>query len=98
VVSPAAAYDHPEAVNLTLFGERIETHVYGEMPPPEANPRPDMYIAVILIADSGSAARYAMEHTSYENEYHEQFDRWCATSGYSAPCMRCYGRRGGEVR
>jgi hypothetical protein len=83
VLSPAAAYDRRDAVNLTLFGERIESQHYGAMPDPADNPRPDMYIAAILVTDSGSPTQYAMHHTCYEGEYHREFDRWCAATGYS---------------
>jgi hypothetical protein len=82
VLSPAAAYDRPGAVNLTLFGERIESPAYDAMPDPGDNPRPDRYIAAILIADSGSPTEFAMRHTSYEGDYHQTFDRWCALRGY----------------
>jgi hypothetical protein len=83
VLSPAAAFDRPDAVNLTLFGERIESQHYGAMPAPAANPRPDVYIATILITDSGAPTQYAMHHTSYEGEYHQTFDAWCAAHGYT---------------
>jgi len=78
VLSPAAAYDHPHALNLTLFGERIESPCYGALPDPAANPRPDTYVAAILIADAGSPTEYALRHTCYEGEFHQTFDRWRA--------------------
>jgi len=83
VLSPAAAYDRPDAINLTLFGERIEAQEYGSMPDPPANPRPDMYIAVILITDSAAPTQHAMHHTCYQDGYHQTFDRWCAANGYT---------------
>ena len=83
VLSPAAAYDRPDVLNLTLFGERIERQSYDAMPDPSENPRPDMYIATILVADSGSPTEFAMHHTCYEGEYHQTFDRWCSLSGYA---------------
>jgi hypothetical protein len=81
VLSPAAAYDRPEAVNLTLLGERMEDEHYGAMPDPAANPRPDMYPAAILITDSGAPTEYAMHHTCHEGADHREFDRWCAHNG-----------------
>src|SRR3954447_20138444 len=48
VLSPAAAYDVPDAVNLTLFDERIEALSYGAMPPAARNPRPDLYLATVV--------------------------------------------------
>lgn len=83
VLSPAAAYDRPGAVNLTLFGERMEAQEYGAMPDPADNPRPDMYITTILVTDTGAPTEYAMNHTSYQREYHQTFDRWCAQAGYA---------------
>lgn len=83
VLSPGAAYDQPKAVNLTLFGERIESQGYGAMPAPGDNPRPGIYIAAILIVDGGSPTQHAMDHTCYDGGYHQQFDRWCATHGYA---------------
>ncbi len=83
VLAPAAAHDRPGAVNLTLFGERMEDEHYGAMPDPAANPRPDMYVGAILITDSGAPTQYAMHHTCYEGGYHREFDRWCAANGYT---------------
>ena len=82
VLSPAAAFDRPDAVNLTLFGERVEWQHYGAMPAPAHNPRPDTYIAVILIADSGAPTQYAMHHTSHEGGHHRTFDAWCQARGH----------------
>jgi hypothetical protein len=82
VLSPSAAYDRSDEVNLTLFDERIEAQTYGKMPDPADNPRPDMYIAAILITDSGAPTQYAMHHTCYQDGYHQTFDRWCAANGY----------------
>lgn len=83
VLSPAAAYDRPYAVNLTLFGERLEDEHYGAMPDPSENPRPDVYISAILITDAGAPTEYAMHHTCYTDSYHREFDRWCAANSYT---------------
>ncbi len=76
VISPAAAYDVPDALNLTLFGERIETPVYGAMPPAARNPRPDLFLATIQITDSGSPTAHAMRHTCFDGDHHQQFAGW----------------------
>ena len=73
VLSPSAAYDAPGAVNLTLFGERVEAITYGAMPSASHNPRPDVFLATVLITDSGSPTEYAMRHTCYASEHHRQF-------------------------
>jgi hypothetical protein len=73
VLSPSAAYDAPGAVNLTLFGERIEAITYGAMPPAADNPRPELFLATVLITDSGSPTEYAMRHTCYQSDHHRQF-------------------------
>ncbi len=83
VLSPAAAFDVPHAVNLTLFGERIEAQEYGAMPDPADNPRSDVFLAAILITDSGAPTQYAMHHTCHEGGFHQTFDRWCAAAGYT---------------
>ncbi len=76
VLSPAAAFDRPGAVNLTLFGERLEDEHYGAMPDPAANPRPDVFLAAILITDAGAPTAYAMHHTCHEGAPHKQLHRW----------------------
>jgi hypothetical protein len=83
ILSPAAAYDQPRAVNLTLFGERIENHQYGAMPDPADNPRPDMFIPAILITDAGTPTQHAMHHTCYQNAYHQTFAAWCRANDYT---------------
>lgn len=83
VLSPAAAYDRPDAVNLTLFGDRIEDHQYGAMPDPSANPRPDLFVPVLLITDSGTPTEHAMHHTCYRNEHHRTFAYWCEANSYT---------------
>lgn len=83
VLSPSAAYDRSDAVNLTLFGERLEGHEYGSMPDPADNPRPDIFIPAILITDSGAPTEFAMHHTCYQDEYHQTFDKWCLANGYT---------------
>ena len=82
MLSPASAYDLPEALNLTLFGERIEDEHYAALPDPATNPRPDTYLHAVLITDFGAPTEYAMHHTCYDGSYHITFDRWSAATGY----------------
>ncbi|WP_205697466.1 RES family NAD+ phosphorylase [Conexibacter sp. SYSU D00693] len=79
VLSPAAAFDQPGAVNLTLFGERVEVREHGAMPPPQANRRPDVFVPAVLVADAGSPTRYAMEHTCHPGTRHATFAAWRAS-------------------
>ena len=83
VLSPSAAYDHPEAVNLTLFGERLEALVLGEMPHPTANKRPELFVASARIADEAAPTHDAMQRTCYLGVHHRQFTDWCAGSGHT---------------
>ena len=76
VLSPAAAYDVPGAINLTLFGERVEALTYGAMPPASSNPRPDVFLATVLVTDAGAPTAYAMHHTCYDGDHHRQFAAW----------------------
>lgn len=83
ILSPAAAYDWPGAVNLTLFGERLEAHQYGAMPDPADNPRPDLFIDAILLTSTGTATQHAMRHTCYINAHHYTFAAWCKAHGHT---------------
>jgi hypothetical protein len=76
VLSPAAAFDRPDAVNLTLFGERIESHEHGAMPDPSRNPRPELFLPAVLITDAGVPTEYAMQHTCYVGAHHHTYAAW----------------------
>jgi hypothetical protein len=78
VLSPAAAYDQPDAVNLTLFGERIEAHEHGAMPDPATNPRPELFLQAIMITDAGVPTEWAMQHTCFQGRHHQTFAAWRA--------------------
>jgi RES domain-containing protein len=82
VLSPSAAYDIADAVNLTLFGERIENWVTGAMPDPAALVRVHDFLPTIEITDSGVPTRQAMENTCYRAADHQTFAAWSAASGY----------------
>src|SRR5438270_641536 len=73
ILSPAAAYDRPDAINLTLFGERLEDHQYGAMPDPSENANPELFVPVVMITDSGAPTQYAMHNTCYVNAHHRTF-------------------------
>lgn len=81
VLSPAAAFDVEGAVNLTLFGERIEHHVHGAMPDPADNPRPELFLPAVQLTDAGSPTGYAMTRTCHVGGHHHTFARWGADHG-----------------
>jgi hypothetical protein len=85
VLSPSAAYDIEDAVNLTLFGERIETLVYGAMPAPAEVVRPRCWLPTIEITDAGVPTSQALEHACYRPEDHQTFGAWCARTGHPNP-------------
>ncbi|GIK83196.1 MAG: hypothetical protein BroJett024_43010 [Alphaproteobacteria bacterium] len=83
VLSPSAAFDQADAINLTLFGERLEDHHHVAMPRPEDNPRPGLFIPVLTITEAGSPTEFAMQHTCYRPGHHRTFAAWCKMNGYS---------------
>lgn len=82
VLSPSAAFDQAGAVNLTLFGERLEEHCNVSLPEPNANPRPDLFIPALTVTDAGAPTRFAMLHTCYRADHHRTFAAWCKANDY----------------
>lgn len=78
VLSPSAAFDVEGAVNLTLFGERIEHQVHGALPAPGANPRPGLFVVAAELTDAAAPTRYAMHHTCHQDDHHHTFATWRA--------------------
>ena len=79
--SPSAALDVPNAVNLTLFGERMEWRV-SSMPDPSSNPDPSFWLPTIQLTDSGAPTPAAMKYTCYEVGHHQTFAGWCKANDY----------------
>jgi len=73
LLTPSAAL--PEAVNLTVFGERYEVEIStGDTAP--GNPDPGLWYPVVLVGSSARPPRRALEQTCYRGERHPGFERW----------------------
>jgi RES domain-containing protein len=83
ILSPSAALDVPNAINLTLFGERIESRVSGGMPDPAANPNPHLWLPTIQVTDAGAPPAAVMHNTCYRVGHHRTFGQWCKQRGYT---------------
>jgi hypothetical protein len=80
VLAPSAALDVAGAVNLTLFGERIEHRISGG-PLPQGPVVPSaLWLPAILLTDSGAPTAFAMEHACYRGgaERHRTLAQWRA--------------------
>lgn len=79
VLSPSAALDVAGAVNLTLFGARVEHHIEGQSLPDEpvggAN---GPWLPAILLTDRGAPTPFAMERTCYRGADHRTLAEWRA--------------------
>jgi len=77
VLSPSAALDVAGAVNLALFGGRIEHRIEGEPLPDEpiggANAP---WLPTILLTDRGAPTPFAMGRTCYRSGHHRTFAEW----------------------
>jgi RES domain-containing protein len=79
VLSPSAALDAAGAVNLTLFGARIEHHVEGEPLPEEPVGGPNApWLPAILLTDRGAPTPFAMQRTCYRMGEHRTLAEWRA--------------------
>lgn len=76
VLSPSAALDRPGALNLTLFGERMEHRISGGPLPDEPVVPSGLWLPTILITDSGTPTQYAMEHACYRAGAHRTLAEW----------------------
>ncbi len=79
VLSPSAALDHAGAVNLTLFGGRIEHRFEGEPLPDEPVEPNGRWLPVVLLSDKATPTRFAMERTCYIADDHRTLAEWRAT-------------------
>lgn len=91
VLSPSAALDVAGAVNLSLFGGRVEQRVEGRPLPDEpvggAN---GPWLPAILLTDHGAPTPFAMTHTCYRAGHHRTLAEWDAGRG------RQHGRPAGR--
>lgn len=82
VLSPSAALDVDGAVNLTLFGARIEQHVRGLPLPDEPVGGPNApWLPAILLTDRGAPTPFAMERTCYRTTPHRTLAEWRSRRG-----------------
>ncbi|HKG02481.1 MAG TPA: RES family NAD+ phosphorylase [Conexibacter sp.] len=79
VLSPSAALDVAGAVNLTLFGGRVEHPIEGKPLPEEpvggAN---TPWLPAILLTDRGAPTPFAMKRTCYRSAHHRTLAEWRA--------------------
>lgn len=79
VLSPSAALDVAGAVNLALFGGRVEHPVEGRPLPEEpvggANAP---WLPAILLTDRGAPTPFAMARTCYRSGHHRTLAEWRA--------------------
>ena len=91
VLSPSAALDVTGAVNLTLFGGRVEHPIEGRPLPDEpvggANAP---WLPAILLTDRGAPTPFSMAHTCYRAGHHRTLAEWSAQRG------RQHGRPAGR--
>lgn len=79
VLSPSAALDVAGAVNVTLFGGRIE-HRFEGLPLPEQPVAADgPWLPTVLLSDKATPTRFAMERTCYIADDHRTLAEWRAT-------------------
>jgi hypothetical protein len=70
VLSPSAALDVAGAVNLTLFGARIEQRVNGLPLPDEPVEERGPWLPATLLTDRGAPTPFAMEYACYRTGHH----------------------------
>ncbi len=82
VLSPSAALDVGGALNLTLFGGRVEHHVEGgPLPDEPVGGANAPWLPAILLTDRGAPTPFAMERTCYRTGHHRTLAEWRATRG-----------------
>ncbi len=91
VLSPSAALDLAGAVNLTLFGGRIEHRVEGgPLPDEPVGGANAPWLPAVLLTARGAPTPFAMERTCYRNGEHRTLAEWRAGRG------RRHGRPAGR--
>ena len=79
VLSPSAALDVTDALNLTLFGGRIEHRVEGLSLPDEPVGGPNApWLPAVLLTDRGAPTPFAMGRTCYRDGHHRTLAEWRA--------------------
>lgn len=78
VLAPSAALDVAGAVNLTLFGGRIEHRIEGR-PLPDEPIAGGPWLPTVLLTDKATPTRFAMERTCYIADHHRTLAEWRAT-------------------
>jgi hypothetical protein len=79
VLSPSAALDVAGAVNLTLFGGRVEHPIEGLPLPDEPVGGPNApWLPAILLTDRGAPTPFAMARTCYRSDHHRTLAEWRA--------------------
>lgn len=83
VLAPSAALDVAGAVNLTLFGERIEHRILGGPLPAEPVVRGGVWLPTVLLTEYGTPTVFAMEHTCYRGaaDRHRTLAEWRTARG-----------------
>jgi len=91
VLSPSAALDVAGAVNLTVFGGRIEHRIEGGPLPDAPVAEYGRWLPAILLTDRGAPTRFAMERTCYRDGHHRTLAEWRAERGRRRPRRRPRG-------
>jgi len=76
VLSPSAALDVEGAVNLTLFGQRIEHRVEGGPLPATPVARVGVWLPTVLLTDIGAPTVFAMDYACYRSGAHRTLAAW----------------------
>jgi len=81
VLSPSAALDVAGAVNLTLFGGRVEHRIEGgPLPGEPVGGANGPWLPAILLTDRGAPTPFAMARTCYRTAPHRTLAEWRATA------------------
>lgn len=79
VLSPSAALDVAGAVNLTLFGGRVEDHIEGrELPDEPVGGANAPWLPAILLTDRGAPTPFAMQRACHRLGQHRTLAEWRA--------------------
>ena len=85
VLAPSAALDVVGAINLTVFGGRIEHRIEGAPLPDAPVDEHGPWLPAILLTDRGAPTRFAMERACYRDGHHRTLAEWRARRGRRRP-------------